>query len=432
MKKEYSPPSQNQVKAIAGSLKPFNLWEGSIRSGKTFWSLIWLMDKTINLPPGDGMLLGQTSETIERNYLSDFLELMDSADIQYHYVQQKFIDVTVIQKDTEFIRRLWIVGAKDKGSIRRIRGSSLMIAYIDELTMMPQIAFDELVGRLSFENSILLATTNPDSPYHWVLKDYVEHDDKTGDWARFTFIMDDNMSLPPEYKERMKRQYSGIPARYQRMILGRWVMADGLIYDFDNKKHLLSQEQFRQMFKSPPMKYHVAGDYGTKNPTVFGLIGQWMHPQPTRDRKYIYVLLDEYHWDGRKEKVLKTTSAYLDDFRHFIGQKRISTITLDPSATPLIAEFNQAGLMVTPADNDVLGGIALVGNALANGSFYIMDHCTNTKEEFGLYVWDEVAGLKGIDRPVKEHDHAMDMVRYFFKTHADPSKRGGITGVSGW
>jgi phage terminase large subunit len=142
--------------------------------------------------------------------------------------------------------------------------------------------------------------------------------------------------------------------------------------------------------------------------------------------------LDEYHWDGRKEKVLKTTSAYLDDFRHFIGQKRISTITLDPSATPLIAEFNQAGLMVTPADNDVLGGIALVGNALANGSFYIMDHCTNTKEEFGLYVWDEVAGLKGIDRPVKEHDHAMDMVRYFFKTHADPSKRGGITGVSGW
>jgi PBSX family phage terminase large subunit len=430
----YSPPSRNQVKAIAGSLKPFNLWEGSIRSGKTFWSLIWLIDKVMTLPEGDGMLLGQTSETIERNYLSDFLELMDSDDIEYHYVQQKYIDVEVYQEeqDKHFTRRLWIVGAKDKGSIRRIRGSSLMIAYIDELTMMPKIAFDELVGRLSYKDSILLATTNPDSPYHWVLKDYVEHEDKKQDWARYTFIMDDNMALSDEYKARMKRQYSGIPARYQRMILGRWVMADGLIYDFNESKHVLSQAKFKDMFKSPPMKWHVAGDYGTKNPTAFGLIGQWPHPKPTRDRKYIYVLVSEYYHDGRKTNILKTTSAYLNDFRHFIGQKRISTITLDPSATPLIAEFKQAGLTVTPADNDVLAGISLVGNHLANESFYVLDTCVNTIAEFGLYVWDEVAGLKGIDRPIKDHDHAMDMVRYFFKTHADPTKRGGISGASGW
>lgn len=427
----FSPPSKNQVLAIAGSNKPFNLWEGSIRSGKTFWSLIWLIDKIMNLPQGDGMLLGQTSETIERNYLLDFLALMDSDDIQYSYVQRSHIDIEVYKQDTDetFTRRMWIVGAKDKGSIKRIRGSTLMIAYIDELTMMPKIAFDELVGRMSMKESIILATTNPDSPHHWVLKDYVENEDKMMDWARYTFIMDDNASLSQEYKDRMKRQYSGIPARYQRMILGKWVMADGLIYEFDEKKHVISRDKLP---KGPPMKYHVSGDYGTKNPTAFGLIGQWPHPQPNRDRKYLYILVGEYYHDGRKTGIAKTTSSYLHDFRSFIGQKRISTITLDPSASPLITEFEQGGLSVTPADNDVLGGIALVGNHLADESFYVLDECIHTIEEFSLYIWDEVAGMKGIDRPIKENDHAMDMIRYFFKTHCDPGKKGGVLGASGW
>jgi PBSX family phage terminase large subunit len=427
---KFADPSINQVKALAGSNKPFNIWEGSIRSGKTFWSLIWLLDKIMNLPEGEGMLLGQTSETIERNYLLDFMTLLDSDNINYNHVQKSHIDIEVWQGDQAFTRRMWIVGAKDKGAIKRVRGSTLMIAYIDELTMMPQVVFDELVGRLSYRESILLATTNPDSPHHWVLKEYVENEAKMADWARFTFIMDDNMALSDEYKARMKRQYSGLPARYQRMILGRWVMADGLVYGvFDPDKHVITKDEIP---KSPPMKYHVAGDYGTKNPTAFGLFGQWLHPGPTRERRYLIILLKEYYYDGRKKDVGKTTSQYLSDFREFIGNRRVSTITLDPSATPLITEFEQAGLFVTPADNEVIGGIGLVANALHNDSFYVVDECTNTIEEFGLYAWDETAGLKGTDRPIKQHDHAMDMIRYLFKTHFDPNKQGGVIGMNGW
>lgn len=430
---KYAPPSKKQAMAILGSNKPFNLWEGSIRSGKTFWSMLWLYHKIQTLPPGDGMILGQTAETIYRNFMNEFLFWLDDEGIKYRHIQNSHIDVDFIYNDEPHTRRMYIVGAKDKGAIKRIRGSTLMIAYVDELTMMPQVVFDELVGRLSHKESILLATTNPDGPHHWVLKQYVEHPDKKQDWTRWTFTMDDNLALSDEYKQRIKRQYSGLPARYQRMILGKWVMADGLIYDvFDPKKHVITRKQMESMVKGPPMKWHVAVDYGTKNPTVFGLIGQWPHPNPTRDRKYLYILVKEYYYDGRKAGISKTTSAYLQDFRKFIGQKRISTITIDPSATPLIAEFEKAGLRVTEADNEVLGGIALVANALAEGYFYVLDECTHTIEEFGLYIWDEVAGLKGIDRPVKENDHCMDMIRYFFKTHADPSKRGGVLGASGW
>lgn len=422
-------PSINQVKAIAGSNRPFNLWEGSIRSGKTFWSLIWLLEKIMTRPEGDGMLMGQTSETIERNFLLDFLSLMDSDGIDYNYVQKSHIDVTVDNGEKIFIRRMWIVGAKDKGAIKRVRGSTLMIVYVDELTLMPKIVFDELVGRLSYKESIMLATTNPDSPHHWVLKDYVESDEKKRDWTRWTFIMDDNNSLSPEYKERMKRQYSGLPARYQRMILGRWVMADGLVYDcFVEDKHVITRDQLP---KARPRRIYVGGDYGTKNPTVFGKIYEYPHPNPTRLYQKMYVLVDEYYYSGRDKGVLKTPSAYLDDFRTFVGQERIKSVFLDPSATPLIAEFENNGIYPEQADNDVLKGIGTVANLIDNGCFYVLDTCERTIEEFGLYVWDEVASLKGIDRPIKDNDHAMDMVRYVLHS-LNADSRAGVSGVSGW
>ena len=44
------------------------------------------------------------------------------------------------------------------------------------------------------------------------------------------------------------------------------------------------------------------------------------------------------------------------------------------------------------------------------------DSCENTIMEFGSYIWDAKAAEYGEDRPVKQHDHAMDAVRYFVFT----------------
>ena len=41
------------------------------------------------------------------------------------------------------------------------------------------------------------------------------------------------------------------------------------------------------------------------------------------------------------------------------------------------------------------------------------DCCEGALREFSLYRWDEASGE---DRPVKEHDHAMDEIRYFVRT----------------
>lgn len=399
------PFTMNQLKALFESEKPFNLWEGSIRSGKTFLSLAWLIEKIITLPRGNGMLLGQTPETIERNFLNDFMDILGEG--SYHYVKGKYIDIYYTDRNTGEgrKRRLFIVGAKNKDAIRRVRGSTLMIAYIDEITMMPQDVFDELVGRLSYRESICLATTNPDHPKHWLLRDYIEHKKKAEDWSRHKFTLDDNLALSSEYKERLKRQYQGIPARYQRMILGRWVLADGVIYQvFSPDKHILKQ------LPGKARRYFVAGDYGDQNATVFLLIGEFRD----KNNKKIFIVVKEYYYSGRETKISKSVTEYVDDFEKWIPKDvRISEIILDPSAKALTREFEKRRYIVTPANNAVNEGINETANMLYNSELFVMEDCKETIAEFGIYSWDPKASERGEDAPLKDNDHCMDSLRYF-------------------
>jgi PBSX family phage terminase large subunit len=400
------PFTFNQMRALYESEKPFNLWEGAIRSGKTFLSLAWLIEKISTLPRGNGMLLGQTPETMERNFINDLMDILGEGN--YHYVKGKYIDVFYTDRHSgEYRRRrLFIVGAKNKDAIRRVRGSTLMIAYIDEVTLIPQDVFDELVGRLSYKESICLSTTNPDHPKHWLLKEYVEHPKKMEDWSRHKFTLDDNIALSEDYKERLKRQYMGIPARYQRMILGRWVIADGVIYQvFDTKKHVLKKNNLGKA-----RRYKVACDYGDQNATVFLLIGEY---RDKKNRK-VYLVEKEYYYSGRDTKISKTVTQFVDDFEAWLPKDvRISEIIIDPSAKALAREFEARRFMVTKAKNNVLEGIGETANLIYNDQFYVMDSCTNTINEFGIYVWDPKAAARGEDAPLKDNDHCLDAARYF-------------------
>ena len=55
---------------------------------------------------------------------------------------------------------------------------------------------------------------------------------------------------------------------------------------------------------------------------------------------------------------------------------------------------------------------APVADALTEGRLMVRPCCTGTLREFSSYVWDEHAAGRGEDRPLKQNDHAMDMIRY--------------------
>ena len=85
-------------------------------------------------------------------------------------------------------------------------------------------------------------------------------------------------------------------------------------------------------------------------------------------------------------------------------------ILVDPSAASFLEALRREGLPVRKADNRVLDGIRVTAQALKSGKMVICKGCDAALREFQLYRWDKKAGE---DRVVKEHDHAMDEIRYF-------------------
>lgn len=115
-------------------------------------------------------------------------------------------------------------------------------AYVDELTQVPEDFYRMLLSRLSEKNAKLYATTNPDTPTHWVKVDIIDNEAIEKQVWHFTF--DDNEILKAEnqeYFDNLKKEYQSMgEVYYQRFILGLWVLAEGIIY----KQFANNPEQF--------------------------------------------------------------------------------------------------------------------------------------------------------------------------------------------
>ena len=77
------------------------------------------------------------------------------------------------------------------------------------------------------------------------------------------------------------------------------------------------------------------------------------------------------------------------------------------------------------AKNEVLSGIRITAQLLKAGKLVVCEGCKDAIREFSLYRWEEGEGQ---DRVRKEHDHAMDEIRYFAATVA--GKEGGEGGFA--
>jgi len=153
---------------------------------------------------------------------------------------------------------------------------------------------------------------------------------------------------------------------------------------------------------------YVSCDYGTQNATVFLL---W-----NKGRDGVWYCIREYYYSGRDKGRQKTDSEYADDLKKWLDGTKIKAIIVDPSAASFIAELRKRGYKVLKANNDVLDGIRLVGMLLNLELLKFASSCTETIKEFASYIWDEKALERGEDKPVKQHDHSCDAVRYFVST----------------
>jgi PBSX family phage terminase large subunit len=385
--------SDKQIESFQDSDARINIFEGPVRAGKSFIALLRWIEFCRSGPPGPLIICGRTDKTIKRNIIMPLQTLVGSA-VRY----------SIGRGEVQMYNRImYVCGANDERASAKIQGSEFAGALIDELSLMPESFFKMLLSRLSIKGAQLFGSTNPDSPYCWLKKDFIDRKHEL-DCKVFSYSIDDNPSLDEEYKTQLKKEYRGL--WYKRYIEGLWVVAEGAVYDFfDEKEHVIHRPP------GPATKYYVGIDYGTQNPCVFLLFGynSGLYPNIWCEK--------EYYYDARASMRQKSDYEYAQDFIKFLDGVCPDSIFVDPSASSFKVELRRNGLRnIRDANNDVLPGIRFQGQMLTNGTYKICSCCKETIKEYSNYVWDEKASLSGDERPIKKWDHAKDCERYFLNT----------------
>ena len=211
----------------ADKLKRINLLSGSVRSGKTWISLVLWAFWVGTMPKDKNYLMTAKSlTTLKRNALDLLVELVGEQNFTYSLAQKEAY---------LFGRKVYLEGANDARAESKIRGMTLQGAYCDELTLFGEDFFTMLLSRLSESDAKLIATTNPDIPTHWLRKNYIERRSEI-DMLLMEFLIEDNIFLDSKSVKQLKKEYVGV--FYDRFISGKWVAAEGVIYGlFANDKN---------------------------------------------------------------------------------------------------------------------------------------------------------------------------------------------------
>ncbi|MEU4947714.1 PBSX family phage terminase large subunit [Streptomyces lavendulae] len=400
------PMSARQVASIVEAQDaPIALWSGAVSSGKTIASLLaFLIRLTVAPDTGLIVIVGRTLQTIERNLLDPLQSTALFGPLAQHVHHTPGSTTAVILG-----RTVHLIGASDARAEGRIRGATIALAYVDEATLLPQTFWLMLLSRLRVGNqSRLLATTNPDGPYHWLYRDFILRNAEVG-LTNWHFTLDDNPSMDPAVVTRLKAQYTGM--WYRRFILGEWCLASGAVYEmFDAEKHVVDV--------MPTIKRWTAVgiDYGTVNAFSAVLVGHG-------DDERLYVA-SEYRHDSRVAGRQLTDAEYSRNVRSWLanvrhpGQREIrgvqpQWIFVDPSAASFMNQlWSDQVPGIAPAVNDVLDGIRSVSVALGSGVLRVHRSCAGLLGELPTYAWDERAAERGEDKPVKANDHSADALRY--------------------
>lgn len=293
-------------------------------------------------------------------------------------------------------------GGAKADSFKKIRGNSYGMWIATEINLHHEDTIKEAFNRqLAAKLRRVFWDLNPSSPGHWIYQNYIDRfPEQFG--ARYNyrhFTIRDNATITAQRLAEIESQYDIKSIWYRRDILGERCIAEGLVYPmFSREANVVSE-------RGGPGKYYISCDYGTQNPTVFGL---W------RQNKGTAVKEKEYYHSGRATNRQKTDEEYYQDLERFADGHKIECIIIDPSAASFAECIRRHGKFpVWKANNAVLDGIRLTGAAIKSGKIKFHESCTKTFEEFGLYSWDADAPE---DKVIKENDHCMDEIRYFVST----------------
>ena len=255
------PYTIKQKEYIANATHRWNIKSGAVRSGKSFVDVTCIVPMRIRERIGkDGLcfIIGVSKETIERNVLQPMRERY-SSDI-VGTINSRNI-AKVCGED------VYCLGAEKVSQVAKIQGASAKYIYGDEVAKWNEDVFNMLKSRLDNPYSCFDGSLNPEHPTHW-LKKFIDSD---ADIYLQEYTIFDNKFLSEEFVKNLCNEYEGT-IFYDRLILGKWVRAEGAIYRrfADNPKKFYCQITdkintdlpYRQFLKSELEEVTIGIDFG--------------------------------------------------------------------------------------------------------------------------------------------------------------------------
>ena len=365
--------------------------DGSVRSGKTVCMALSFTLWSMTQFTGENFAVcGKTIGSARRNVLEPLRKMLKGTNMTLHEkISANWFEICMGDRKN----RYYLFGGRDESSAALIQGMTLAGVLFDECVLMPRSFVEQSAARCSVTGAKMWFNCNPSGTCHWFKTEWL---DRACEKRLCTvhLTMDDNPSLSAAVKERYKRMYTGV--FYDRFILGKWTQAEGAVYPmFDPAFHVVDTlpEKFTE--------YMISCDYGTVNPSSFGLWGKSGN---------CWYRISEYYYDSKASGLQRTDEEHYAALEKLAEEKNISAVIIDPSAASFIECVKRhRKYFVIRAENDVVTGIRKTADLLASGKLFFSKNCRDIIREFSEYSWENTF----TDSPRKENDHAMDDMRYF-------------------
>lgn len=344
------------------------------------------------------IILGNSVESVNRNVIQPY-KALGYARKRYKIDWNQGRHILTVKSD-KAENRFHIFGANNQRSYEPIQGMTAAGCMVDEVAICNKMAVETATARCSVDGSRLWFNCNPSYPTHWFREEWIlQAKQKNALYLHFT--MDDNPSLSDSIKERYRSLWKGV--FYDRYIRGQWVVAEGLVYQFDSPDDYTVTHE--EAIGDNRGTWYISIDYGITNPFAALL---W---RVTDNTAYV---VDEYYFNSKKENFRKTDSEHYQSVCELAEGHNIESIIIDPSSSSFKEEIWRGDRFDTyDAKNSVIEGIRITDRMLHNGEIKISETCVNGIVEMGEYRWDETS-VK--DKPIKENDHFCDSMRYMANT----------------
>ena len=263
--------SEKQKEFIKNATHRYNLKIGARRCGKTYLDNLWTIPNRIIKRKGlDGLnvIFGVSKGTIERNVLQPLRQIYG-----------KGLVGTINSQNIAYLfgEEVYCLGCEKANQVSKIQGTSIKYAYGDEVAKWCQDVFIMIQGSLDKPYSCFDGALNPESETHWLKVDFLDKIEEKGlDVYTQYYTIFDNPFLSETFVDNLCKEYEGT-VFYDRLILGKWCNAEGLIYrKFANNpskyaiKHECWKEDGEWKDNLPKGETIVGIDYGgTKSGQAF-------------------------------------------------------------------------------------------------------------------------------------------------------------------